>query len=362
MEKEKIFDRLSRVVLIVSGVIIIFSFFAPIIFVQGSFLGIDFNKTGPIGDTIGGIMNPFIALGGIFLTFLAFYIQLIANKQQRDSFRRELDVQKNQFIKNQFENQFYEMVRLHKENVNEISITLISRYLSGGVTVKNELQISGREVFKYFLNEINILYFLAKRIYGQNDKNAYLNMAYHIFFQGLDYELRKNTPSISNTHNTYIKELLNIRESNLESSTAFSNMMKKYDIKAERYNYKLFCGHSSLLAHYYRHLYQIVKFVANQDGELINYSEKRKYLRILRAQLSNQEQAMLFYNWKSDFGSTWENDNNHFFTDYRMIHNLYNDILIEDFNLVEIFKLNEDPYYKIEPDRKNDKLFEFQEW
>lgn len=32
---------------------------------------VDFSETGPIGDTIGGIMNPFIALVGILLTFLA---------------------------------------------------------------------------------------------------------------------------------------------------------------------------------------------------------------------------------------------------------------------------------------------------
>ena len=37
---------------------------------------VDFSNTGEIGDTIGGIMNPFIAIIAAFLTFFAFWVQL----------------------------------------------------------------------------------------------------------------------------------------------------------------------------------------------------------------------------------------------------------------------------------------------
>lgn len=355
----KLLDKRSKLVLGIAVTFIVFSFIAPVIFVQDSILGINFMKTGPIGDTIGGIMNPFIALAGIFLTFLAFYIQVLANQQQRDSFRKELDEQKVQFSKNQFENQFYEMLRLHKENVNEISITLLSSYYSGKETVKFESKINGRETFKIFLNEITILYGVSKNIFKNENKDSWLNKAYHIFFQGITRD--KNNKNITGNYGLFIEELLDIREQNKINNTTFNNKMHKFSINAERFNYLLFNGQSTLLAHYYRHLYQTVKFVANQD-RLLDYSEKRKYLRILRAQLSNQEQAMLFYNWKSEFGANWENKDNHFFTDYRMIHNLYNDLLDSDFNLNEIFRLDEPIYYKTEINRKNDSLFEFQDW
>jgi hypothetical protein len=352
------FDKLSKVILIISVIIIAFSFFAPVIFVQESKFGLDFSKTGPIGDTIGGIMNPFIALSGVFLTFLAFYIQLKANQQQRILFTQELRAQNLQHRKNQIETQFYEMVRLHKENINDISV--MTKFSVGG-DVQDE-KITGREVFKYFLNEIKILYYVAKKEFHELDKDSILNKAYHIFFQGIDYYLvdQKSIPDKQILE--YINKLKKIRDNNSNNGHEFNNLMQAYNIQAYRYQYALFCGYSSILSHYYRHLFLTVKFIANQQEELIDYSEKRKYLRILRAQLSNPEQEMLFYNWKSEYGINWENETNHFFTDYRMIHNIQSNMAIKDFDLVQIFKLDDGQYYKIEPNRIDDILFEFQNW
>lgn len=68
-----------------SIILIAFSLFAPIIFTQYS-IGIDFSNTGPIGDTIGGIMNPFVAIVGVISTFLAFLMQVEANHIQKEQF------------------------------------------------------------------------------------------------------------------------------------------------------------------------------------------------------------------------------------------------------------------------------------
>lgn len=119
-------------------------------------------------------------------------------------------------------------------------------------------------------------------------------------------------------------------------------------------------GYATQLAHYYRHLFQTVKFVVNQDDKLLSYEDKRKYLRILRAQLSNPEQTMIFYNWLSGFGRQWENETNKFFTDYRMIHNIYQALLIPDIILEKIFDLNGN--YLKEKNRAKDYLFEYQDW
>src|SRR5690606_21303038 len=66
---------------------------------------------GQLGDLFGGIMNPLIAISAALLTFLAFWMQYQANQ----------DIQQ-QFKVQQFERQFYEMLRLYKENVNEMKI------------------------------------------------------------------------------------------------------------------------------------------------------------------------------------------------------------------------------------------------
>jgi len=51
------------------------------------------------------------------------------------------------------------------------------------------------------------------------------------------------------------------------------------------------------LGHYFRNMYNIVKFVKNSSVD-----DKRLYTNILRAQLSTHELALLFYNCASDMG------------------------------------------------------------
>jgi len=51
-----------------------------------------------IGDSIGGILNPIIGITGSILTFLAFYIQYKANREQRDFFYIGLNREKQKRI------------------------------------------------------------------------------------------------------------------------------------------------------------------------------------------------------------------------------------------------------------------------
>jgi hypothetical protein len=97
-----------------------------------------------------------------------------------------------------------------------------------------------------------------------------------------------------------------------------------------------------------------VKFVTNP--KTITYEEKRNYLRVLRSILSNYEQLHIFYNWYSSTGAAWEDGSNRFLTDYRMIHNLPPDFLIDGFDLDSIFN---DRNFNYEENRKSqDSLFE----
>ncbi len=348
-------DGLSIAILIISGIVILFSFISPMIFVQESVLDLDFSLTGSIGDTLGGIMNPFIAISGVFLTFLAFYIQFKANRLQRDLFRQELDY-------NKFENQFYEMLKLHKDNVNEVQIDDVKLFTHIKHNGEKEIDrvektINGRKSFEFLKNEFEILYHIAKKHMANEEPKKWVNIAYGIFFHGLnEFDLSKHD---------FFKDLSEIKAQHKDNH--FSNLPQtiktiiNQEIKLkDNLRFDLFEGHSAQLAHYYRHLFQTVKFVINQENSLLSYNEKRKYLRILRAQLSNQEQVMLFYNWLSDFGSQWNNETNKYFTDYRMIHNIYQDLIVEDVKLNVLFDFDEN--YLKEQNRVFDPLFEFQDW
>lgn len=96
-------------------------------------------------------------------------------------------------------------------------------------------------------------------------------------------------------------------------------------------NYTPFKGYLHFLPQYYRNLFSIVKYVVTDNPDLnLTQNEKSKYLRILRSTMSEHEQTLLFYNWLSDTGSEWENHENKFFSDWKMIDNLNSITLIDE--------------------------------
>jgi hypothetical protein len=322
--------------LISAFVLLIFSIFAPFIFTRNSASSdFDFSLTGQIGDTIGGIMNPFVAIAGVIVTGLAFYVQYKANKQQRELFLKEQkqsnsQLQKqidNQNKQNQiqlFESQFYEMLKLHRENVTEMRINGYD-FEEDKQLKRFEKTTEGRKIFVTMKSEFESI--LA--LYTKDNKltQSGFHKCYKLFFSGLN-EYEQEFPE----DEIFVGLLKKARKQHQNPKKGIKkNWERKEFIKDVNlnFNYKPFSGHSSRLGHYFRHLYLIVKSIAN--SELIeDYDEKMKYLRILRAQLSNHEQILMFYNWLSGYGSDWENKKHSFLTEYCMIHNLWYHILFDD--------------------------------
>lgn len=90
---------------------------------------IDFSSTGEIGDTIGGIMGPFIAIAAAGLTFIAFWVQYKANIQQRHDIAIE-----------RFESNLFEMIHIQQEITNGLLIE------ESGSEVSPQ---RGRDVFQF---------------------------------------------------------------------------------------------------------------------------------------------------------------------------------------------------------------------
>jgi len=67
----------------------------------------------------------------------------------------------------------------------------------------------------------------------------------------------------------------------------------------------LYKEYNNILGHYYRNLYMIIKFIDESDldrEDKNSISNRKKYTSIVRAQLSNSEQILLFYNCISERG------------------------------------------------------------
>ncbi len=290
----------SIILLVIASALFIFALFAPALFTMPTQDGKGFSNTGQIGDTIGGLMSPFINLSAVIVTGLAFYMQYTANKLQVQIFTDQLTETQNQFRLEQsaletqhqiqqFESQFFEMLRLHKENVNELKIKCIA----------NGQMFEKRMAFESMVGDFNML--LSYAVFGNMPMMPVeYEVAYHVFFWGFSDE--------------QIDKLSAPAAGFIRGEGVISN--------APLPDFRSHAGYSSFLGHYFRHLFMMVKFVV--ESKVVNdYEEKMTYLKMLRAQLSNHEQIMLFYNWLSGYGDAWENNENQFFTEYKMIHNLW---------------------------------------
>jgi hypothetical protein len=96
-----------------------------------------------------------------------------------------------------------------------------------------------------------------------------------------------------------------------------NNPETKEEIRKERnFEYVPFEGHQSRLGHYYRHLYQMVRYVDQQVIDIKKY----EYVKTIRAQLSTHEQALLLLNSLTPIGRNWWN--NHLIVEYRLVKNI----------------------------------------
>jgi len=305
---------------------IIFAFFAPYTFLHTNIIpNVDFSQGGELGKTISGLMAPFIAIAAAILTFIAFLVQYQANLKIQTQFRIQ-----------QVSNNFFEMLRLHKENINEMQIVGYdyTEKKMPSDTVQNPIvrNTSKRKVFVTMNSELEAAYFICKYFFENRSSTKITDeelaqLAYQILYYGIHSdainqggiddisfkELKKKFKVIRNKHaDTYSK-----------SNTFSFNGGKKVNLYIK---YKPFSGHENRLGHYYRHLYSTVDYVVEKETKsLISQEESREFLKLLRAQMSNDEQLMLYYNYRIGFGKNWDklgNRGNKFLTKYRMLHNL----------------------------------------
>lgn len=277
-----------------------------------------------------------LAFAGIIISL---YLQRIDLKNQFDEIKKtnkEFETQNKTSAIQLFENQYYKMVDLHKDNVREMKITFFDHikvpYQSPqghGFSNQEILRdVAGRKIFVGMMHEFHALYtiitFIAEKIELKLKDAKVCSLAYGIFFYGA----KSSKIDFNDLPISFQEELLKALKSyQTKFYNRHSDNMKKSKSDSDYYfKFYPFEGHESRLAHYYRHLFQTVKYVVQQEESgLIEYQQTRQYLRVLRAQLSNAEQLMLYYNYVYGFGINWDyrgTKGYQFLTKYRMIHNI----------------------------------------
>ena len=321
-------DGLSRLItwfVFVSAVMLML----PLLLTCNSISFIDFTETGQIGDTIGGILGPFVALLAAFLTFLAFWIQYRANNLQRDIAERQLNLstQQNDMVAKQTEIAEKQM-EMAKEQEKKYAIERFENTLHQMLDVYSRNseavragELSGKEAFEELAAEFVFIYRVLhqmlnelskskdyKKIVDDNQKRAVdlylrildsdnkkrllflMNLSYALFFTGA---YTKNKVSLqSDLVGSILENELFWRIKDMLFTKSLTNTYKsklmalgRTDIVSYSAPYEMACGHSSALGHYYRQMLQIVRFVSETPGKMLTEEQKYEYVKMLRSQL-----------------------------------------------------------------------------
>lgn len=332
---------------------------------------IDYSITGQFGDYVGGVVGTLFTLSGTLLIYLSFKQQNIDSKNTS------------------FESAFFELIKIHRDNVSDLQYRKHNGKESENYNDRQVFRIlideftsCYREIKKYLKTEDIDQYLTPKykkkltQIINSTKINIHemviIDMAYIIFFYGVGEEgvstiknlsLRKFNQEHFNKLLYFIKLKPKHRQkdgatrsSHFETWEAliqsppkkiheivdflYKNRKTKDTSKIENIDceisnqmvvfsrdkyFKHYGGHQFRLGHYFRHLFITYKYL---NSSHLNDESKYTYGKLLRAQMSTYEQALLFINSISSLGMRWEinPDNNskisNLITRYNIIKNL----------------------------------------
>ena len=128
---------------------------------------------GVIGDAVSGILSPIIAIAGVLLTFLAFYIQKLAN-----------DEIKQQFLQQQNDNHENFLFSSYKERglliISEINNFSISFHDGTLISDTDLLNNPGAKKYNFVgIQAINLFYIEFYKLMGEDFENFKLSDSFH---------------------------------------------------------------------------------------------------------------------------------------------------------------------------------------
>ena len=225
------------------------------------------SRLGLIGDFSSGV------LGTIVATIVALYA-IRTYRQERNHAKESL-----------LQTVLATMLELHRQNVKEIKIERTGK--------KGEC-VARIEAFKQMYEELKAIYknvesAIHREVENNQEKYAEYRdeikqkrlahvLSYgYFFYKADDYEITET--------DEVLKDLCDVASSSVP------------------YQYRDLNRHL-VLGHYYRHLYNMVNYVDQSDFSL-KHKNKEKYIKIIRSQLSDYEQVLLYYDTLSLLGMDW---------------------------------------------------------
>lgn len=256
----------------------------------------DADLASKFGSFFGGVIGTIFGVISVLLIIYTIFYQNLENR------------------KSAVETNFFRMIDYHNQNVNQLKISHLDSNRSNDFS-------EGRRAFVQFKIQIHRLFELV--IQANIEKGFNLNkeeiadIVYIVFFYGID-----------GSWISFIEEKL---------SRYPNNQLIAKEIQ-DRINlnpsYKIDRTNQTNLSTYFRNLYNAIKMIDN--SKYLGETDKKDLVKIYRAQLSNPELYVLFFNIMSRFGKKWkEND---YVVKYELIKNLPKNYC-EDYNPKNYFDM-----------------------
>lgn len=280
------------------------------------------NPMALFGDSFGAV-NALIsafAFAGMIVAFILQRYELKLQRKELQMTREEMKEQtaefekQNKIMKKQaFEETFFKMLDVHRANVSSINVDgekgaeifarfvdiLSYRYKAADESLKVIETIAATSKYKEAKKCLATL--------TEDERKEFcMKYAYGHFLYGDSYH-------VSYKKDGRFKELEDVIRG------IYKNHIPVVVGHEQMYRNGYFDGQ---LGHYYRTVYQIVTFVDGQ--ELLGAEEKYRYVKMLRAQMSDYEQILFYYNALSNMGHPWVTPSQPYslIIKYRLIKNL----------------------------------------
>jgi hypothetical protein len=245
---------------------------------------IDILPAANFGQFIGGFVGTTVSIVVSFLLFATLLNQSITNARVA------------------IESNFYKMLDYHFQHIQSLAVKHVRASQSDYESVTGKRAFI---VFKLHLERLlRIVSDVSKSLEVNLTDDQVIDIACIAFYYGLDDQWRD-----------FLEDKLR-RYPNHQQIVEL--LIQSRNAKLERDGENVGRANQTSLSSYFRNMYHLIKYVDTQ--KLLTSREKITYMNILRAQLSNAELWLLYFNVVSRFGRKWlEND---YVVKYRLIKNM----------------------------------------
>ena len=217
------------------------------------------------------------------------------------------------------------MVNYHYRMLDDLEVKPLRKKQRSCLGDRQPNSYKGRMAFTVYKQQLCLLLQAVKQAdEGLNDRSR-AKAAYLIFTYGLDKRWLEETKRIFRKKGLNENLVVQIQKV----------LLKGKDTEGRRFSdFDLGRTNQTFLGAYFRNMYNAIKLIDREEDPIFNDKEKEELIRIYRAQWSNPELYVMFFQFISVFEKKWKPLVNK----YQLIQNLPSNGYLEGYDLQKFFK------------------------